>query len=329
MHKVLFTGNTLSKEDIDRLKSKGLLIEPGPIDFTEDQLIEALQGAEGYIMGGEERATRKVIGSAPDLRIIAFYGAGYERYVDVEAATSRGIAVTYTPKANAYTVAEFTVGLVLDAVKRLTYLNNKTKTGAFERRQAWNLQGRVLGIIGMGAIGTHVARILHNGFEMKVIYVSRTPKLDVEAELGARKVNLPELLRQSNVVSVHISYSEETVGMLGDEEFKMMKPEAVLVNTARAEIVDASALYRALESGAISIAAFDGYYKEPVPSPEQDEYKLLSLPDDRFIITPHTSYNSLDAIKAMDRLAVNSILDVFEGREPEHLINSDYKKHSS
>ena len=326
MHQILFTGNTLSESDMDKLKSKGLLIKPAPIDYSEDQLIEALRGVEGYILGGEEVATGRAIESAPDLKIIAFYGAGYEKYVDVEAATSRGIVVTYTPKANAYTVAEFTVGLVLDAVKRFTFLNNLTKTGAWERRQAWNLQGRVLGIVGMGAIGTYVARILHNGFGMKILYVSRTPKPDVEAELGARKVDLPELLRQSDVVSLHVLYSDETVGMLSDGEFKMMKPEAVLVNTARAEIVDGFALHRALESGSISAAAFDGYYTEPAPSPEQDEYKLLSLPDDCFVITPHNAYNSEDAVKAMEEMVLKSVTDVFGGREPDHIVNPDYKQ---
>ncbi len=325
MFKILFTGNTLSDSDIQNLGSRGFQIISGRTDYLENELVTALEGVHGYVLGGDEIATGQVIEAAPDLKVIAFLGTGYERFVDVRTASSCGIAVTNTPGANAYTVAEFTVGLVLDLLKRLTYLNNRTKMGGWEKHEAWNLRGRTLGIVGMGTIGALVARILRNGFGMNVTYVSRTSKPDVEAELGARKVGLQDLLQHSDVVSLHASYTQQTIGMLGKAQFQMMRTEAILVNTARAELVDPVALYEALRDGKISAAAFDGYYVEPIPAPMNDKYGLLSLGDDRFIITPHTAYNSLDANRKMERMAVESVIAVLEGKEPETIVNPDYR----
>ena len=323
MYRVLFTGNTLSDDKISELKSKQIRIEPAPIDLSEDDLINRLQGCVGYILGGEEIANKRVINAANQLKVLGFYGAGYERYVDIEAATQRKLIVTYTPKANAYTVAEFTVGLILDLVKKISYMNARTKKGIYERNQVWNLQGKTLGIIGMGAIGSYVARIMHNGFGMDVVYVSRSQKPQIEKELSAQKVDLLKLLKTADVVSLHASYNDDTVGMFGKKEFNLMKTKAVLINTSRAELVDGHALCAALIDGKFAAAAYDCYYTEPVPEPENDEYHLLSLPDDKFVITPHTAFNSIDAVKAMETMVVNSVVDVLEGRKPKNMVNPE------
>lgn len=324
MFRVLFTGNTLSERDMEGLKARGIEITTGRADYSENELVEALKGFDGYILGGDEIATKKVIDSTTGLKIIAFLGTGYERFVDVAAAAARGIPVTNTPRANAYTTAEFTVALMLNAVKKLTYMNNHTKKGDWQKIELWNLRGRTVGIIGLGTVGTYVARILRNGFGVEIVYVSRTSKTEIEAELGARRVELPTLLRGSDIVSLHALYSNETIGLLGSSELALMKPDAILVNAARAELVDGHALFQALESGRISIAAFDGYYTEPVPSPEQDTYGLLNLPDNRFIVTPHTAYNSKDAIKDMERMVLDNVIAAFEDREPPNVVNPDY-----
>lgn len=146
--KVLFTFNAFSQKDIDLLKDKGIEIIPAPKDLSEEDLIQKLQGCEGYIIGGSDKATRKVIEST-NLKFINFYGTGWENYVDIEAANEKGIIVANTPKANAYTVAEHTVALILDVVKNITHLNNTTKEGQWLRRQTWNLENRTLGIFKM------------------------------------------------------------------------------------------------------------------------------------------------------------------------------------
>lgn len=314
MKKVVFTGNTFSDGKIKELAKEGLEIIPKPLDLTEDQVIEALQGAEGYICGGEEIATKKVLQAAKELKIFAFLGAGYERYVDVEAAKELGIVITNTPEANSLTVAEHSVALIMDAIKGITWLNNDTKKRKWQKRQTWNLSGKTIGIIGMGAIGSRVARILHNGFGAQVLYVSRNAKPEIEKELSAKKVELQELLRKSDVVSIHTSYNNDTIGLIGEKELSLMKSEAVLVNAARAEVVDGHALYKALSNDVIASAAYDVYYKEPVPEKE-DEYKLLSLPDKKFIITPHTGYSSAEALRKMEDMVLESIKAALEGSE--------------
>lgn len=319
-HKVIFTANTFTDEKIDSLKAKGIEIIKQPHNLAEGDLIKALSGVEGYILGGDEIATRKVIESAKDLKIIAFLGAGFERYVDVKAAKERGVLVTNTPGANAQAVAEFSVSLILDVVKKTPYLNEVAKKGIWEKRQVWNLQGKTLGIIGMGNIGSKVASIMHNGFGMNVLYVSRTAKPELESNLAAKKVSLDNLLSQSDVVSIHASQSDETVGMIGKVELSLMKSTAVLVDSARAEIVDGHALYDALANGRISSAAFDAYYTEPLPKPEEDKYKLMSLPNDKFILTPHNAYNSSDAVEAMEKMVIESLEDAFLGRKPQYLV---------
>jgi phosphoglycerate dehydrogenase-like enzyme len=184
----------------------------------------------------------------------------------------------------------------------------------WNKQKVWNLEGKTLGIIGMGTIGTKVAHILLNGFGMKVLYFSRLLK-----QLGS-KVDLKTLLESSDIVSIHASYSDETKNLIGQSELKLIKPGAVLVNASRAEIVDGHALYISLVSGELAMAAFDVYYKEPVPKPEEDVYKLLSLSDDKFIITPHTGYNTEDAIQKMNEMIIESLTSYLEGKEVKYRV---------
>lgn len=316
-YKAIFTGSIFSKEEIKILKNKGVNVFPQKTDLSEKEIVKLLKGVDIYILGGDDVATEKVIKEAKDLKLIAFLGAGYERYVNIQEAKRRNIPVTYTPHANAATVAEHSVALILDAVKQITYLNNMTKRGNWEKREAWNLEGKTLGVVGMGAVGSKIAKILHNGFNMKVIYVSRTRKGEIEKELKAEMVNLGTLLKKSDVVSLNAIFSNETVGMIGEEQFNLMKPTSVLINSASAEIVKADSLYKALNDNKIACAAFDVYYKEPISIP--DDFKLLSLPDNKFIITPHTSYSSKEALQGMSKMLLESISDFIDGKEIRHL----------
>ncbi|NTU72888.1 hypothetical protein HGB07_01795 [Candidatus Roizmanbacteria bacterium] len=320
MHKVIFTANTFSEKQIEVLRQKGINIVKQPSNLSEGNLIEALQDAEGYILGGDEIATKHVIEMAKHLKIISFLGVGYERYIDVRVAKEHGIVVTNTPGANSQAVAEFTVSLILDVVKKITYLNELSKNGIWEKPHVWNLHNRTVGIIGMGNIGSKVAKILHDGFGMRVIYVSRSVKGHVEEAFGAKKVTLDELFAQSDVVSVHVAQADETVNMIKKQQLTLMKPTSILVNTARAEIIDGHALYEALITNQLSAAAFDAYYIEPLPERSQDEYKLMSLPNDKFVLTTHNAYNSIDAIETMNEMIINGLIDMFEGRKPIHQI---------
>lgn len=318
--KALFGNCTFSESDIKSLLKQGIEIKQAPEYLGEEKLIQELQGCSIYIIGGADKASKKVIEST-SLELIVFYGTGYENYVDIPIANKKGIPVSNTPKANAYTVAEHAVALILDAVKQITYLNKTTKEGQWLRRQTWNLEGKTLGIVGMGTIGGSVARIMHNAFKMKVLYFGRERKQDLEKELGAKKVDLDSLMSSSDVISIHASYSEDTVNLIGKKQLNEMQSHAVLVCTSRAELVEPKALREALESGKLAVGAFDSYYKEPVPSQKDDEWGLLSLPDDKFIITPHTAYGSKEAMENMNSMVIENISSFITTKKPKYMVN--------
>jgi phosphoglycerate dehydrogenase-like enzyme len=318
--KVLFTQCSFSDKEISDLAKSGIEIVKASGNLSEDELIKELRGCWGYVIGGADRATEKVIQST-DLAIINFYGTGYENYIDVDTATERKIVVANTPKANAYTVAEYTIAHILNAVKRIADSNNKTKKGGWDRNRVWNLKDKTLGIIGMGTIGTYVAEIAKDAFNMNILYVGRSKKEKVEKRLKARKVSLSELMKKSDVVTIHASYSKEAENMIGAKELNIMKQHAVLVNCARAELVDGKALLVALKNGKLATASYDAYYKEPVPKKKDDKWGLLSLPDDKFIITPHTAYNTKEAFEAMNKMVIENLLARIFNKKVPYKVN--------
>ncbi len=319
-NKVLFTNCSLSSKEIALLRKGNVEIIKGAEHLSEDELIEKLQGCQGYVIGGIGKATKRVIDST-NLKIINFYGTGYENYIDLAAAAAKNIVVANTPKANAYTVAEFTVALILNSVKQIARLHNLVRQGKWGLRQAFNLKDKTLGVIGMGTIGQHVAKIMSHGFGMKIIYVSRNSKPNLEKELQAHKVSLDELLSSADVVTIHTPCNDETKGMIGEAELSKMQTHAILVNTARADIVNGKALRQALDKSQLATAAFDTYYQEPAPSIEEDAWGLLSLPDDKFILTPHTAYNSKEAFQGMNDMVVENLTAFFKGEKPPYSVN--------
>lgn len=317
---MLFTNCSFSSEEIEKLKNKGIEVVAEKENLTQEELIKALQGFEGYIMGGTDRAPKEVI-DATNLKIINFYGAGYQDYIDIPTANSKSIVVANTPKANSYTVAEHTAAMILEGVKNITWLNNTTKEGNWFRRRTWNLFGKTLGIVGMGTIGTHVATIMKNAFNMNIVYTSRIPKLEAEKQIGARKITLDELLKQSDVISIHASLNEKTTNMIDEKELMLLKRTAVLVNMARAKIVNGTALKKALKEGWFAKAVFDCYYEEPSPTKENDKLGLLSLDDDKFVITPHTAYNTKEAFENMNSMVIENLIAFSKGESVPYKVN--------
>lgn len=317
--KAVFTANIFDEKTIQDLKSLEVDIVQAPGDLKEDELIKTLADADIYILGGHEKASDKVIASS-DFKLLCFLGTGFESHVDVATAKRKGIQVTYTPHANAYTVAEFTIALILSVTKNISYFNQLVKNGSWGNFTLPLLKDRTLGIVGMGHIGSRVARIMKNGFGMKIVYASLSAKPDIEQELGAKRLELDDLITSSDVVSLHVKTTEKTVGMLGERELNLFKPTFYLINTSRAEVVDGHALYKALVAGSPCRAGFDVYYIEPMPTKEKDPYGLLSLGDDKFIITPHTAYSSTEANEEMAKMLVESLTDFATGKLSRHLI---------
>lgn len=312
--KVLFTGCTFNKKQIEELKENGIYVDNGRVDFSEEELIEVLNNYDCYINGGDEICTKKVIDANKHLKLISFMGTGYQKYIDVKAAIDNNIPVSYTPSANAKSVAEFTVALILDAVKKISYSNSQVKTKKWEKYKVFNLEGRTLGIVGMGAIGSYIAKILCDGFGMKLLYNSKTIKSSIDEKYNTRMVSLNELFKNSDIISINATCTDENKGMITLEQLNLMKENTILVNTARAELIDKEALMEVINK--INCVALDGYYEEPINKGEE----ILSLADNKFIITPHNAYNSIDALHEMERMLIESLEDVKNNKEIRNTI---------
>ncbi|MEU2043008.1 2-hydroxyacid dehydrogenase [Nocardia niwae] len=326
--RVLLTGVDVTPADSEWLRQQNLEVEFRRSDLPEIELARALVDKDAYILGGIERATAAALSTAGDLKVIAFLGVGYHAYIDTAAATTAGIAVTNAPGANARAVAEFTIGLMLDAWRRITDLTTETKAGRWPGTNGRNLHAKTLGIVGMGAIGALVARIAANGFGMRVVYVSPTAKPDLERDLAIRRVELCELLAESDVISLHAPFGPQTDGMIGEAQLAAVKHGAILINTSEAALVDPASLRTALLDGRLAAAAMDGYYIVPAPSAQDDPLGLMALGNNRFLVTPHAAGATEDSLRAMLTANVESIRNILETGEDPRVVNPGFRAHA-
>lgn len=315
MKKNIVVTHRIPLEGLSSLYERCNVLVSDGVKYTKEELLALLPQADAVVAGG--LFDRDMIAAAPRLAVISNYGAGYER-VDIAAATERGIPVTNIPDAVAGPTAELALALMLAVRRRIAELDRRIRTGVPEdafgmgKNMGHDLFGSTLGIVGMGSIGSKVARF-GAMLGMNVLYHNRH-RLDPGAENGARLVPLDELMRASDVVSLHCPLTEETKGLISKERIALMKPTAVLINTARGGIVDVDALADALKSGAIAGAGLDVYPREPhVPA------VLLGLPN--VTMTPHVGTNTHEARFAMAEACAFRILEVFEGRRPPNVVN--------
>ncbi len=235
-------------------------------------------------------ATREVIEAAPRLRLVQKLGAGVDN-IDLAACRSRGIPVARAAGSNAVPVAEHTLMLILACLRRLPLQDRATRQGIWRREQARSenrqITGKCLGIVGMGAIGRAVTKLLA-GFRCEIIFHDPDPTArEVGKALGARHVELDDLFRQADIVSLHLPLLPETAGLVNRERIAMMKPGAILINCARGRIVDEDALHEALQSGHLGGAGIDTFAEEPVR-----ESPLLH--SDSTVVTPHIAAATVD-----------------------------------
>jgi len=256
---------------------------------SREELQRALAGAHALIVRSETRVTADLLTHAPQLRVIARAGTGVDN-IDVPAATRRGIAVMNAPGANTVSAAEHTIALLLAFMRRIPGAAAAMGRGEWDRKrfEGAELRGKTMGIIGLGRIGGRVAQ-LARAFGMPIL--GHDPFLTPEraAKLEVKLVGLEELLRQSDVVTLHLAQTEQTNRLLNAERLALMKPSAVLINTARGELVDEAALVAALGAGRLGGAAIDVFTVEPLPA----DSPLRKL--DRVILTPHLAASTAEA----------------------------------
>lgn len=291
---------------------------PAPPEETHRRISDGIDGV--FAMPPTDRLDANILASAPGLRAITGFGVGFD-YVDIEAATKYGIAVTNTPGVLVDTTAELAFGLILAASRRLAEADRYIRSRTWEKYDPALLWGRdlfgaTLGIVGMGAIGQSVARRAV-AFGMDVIYTGRTRKLDAEGRWGARYGSLTEILSQADIVSVHCALTEETNGLIGPTELHLMKKDAILVNTARGPIVDQHALAEALADGRLASAGLDVFEEEPL----HPDDPLLALSN--VVLAPHIGSATHGTRARMAELAAEGLLDTLKGRRPTHLVNPE------
>ena len=279
--------------------------------LNSGQLQNLLADVDGYIAGLDE-IDAEALASAPNLRVIARYGVGYNN-VDLSAADKQGIIVTNTPGANAIAVAELTVGLILNMLRPIIPAVQRTKSGEWPRFKGYSLEGKTVGLLGLGAIGKEVARRLI-GFGCNILAYDLYPDEKFTAEHGIKLALLDDILPAADILSLHLPGTPETIGMVNGEFINKMKSGAWLVNTARGDLIDQAALLQALEAGKLRGAALDVYPEEP-PAADSPLFKL-----EQVITTPHMGAHADSAANLMGSMAVEECLRVLKGEKPKYQV---------
>jgi phosphoglycerate dehydrogenase-like enzyme len=278
--------------------------------LTSAQLQPLLADVDGFI-AGLDAIDAAALAAAPCLRVVARYGVGVDN-VDLEAAHARRVVVTNTPGANAGSVAELTIALMLDLLRPILNAAQQTRSGGWPRLNGQTLEGKCVGLVGLGAIGRGVAQRL-SGFGCRVLAYDVVVDAAFVERWGVEVLPLAELLAQADIVSLHLPVLPATRGLVDATFLAQMQRGAYFVNTARGELVDEDALYGALTSGHIAGAALDAFAQEPpTASP------LPALP--QVIATPHMGAHTDGATSAMGRMALADCLAVLRGDEPKYRV---------
>ena len=286
-----------------------------------DELLEGLKGVDALLPILTETIDAEVMDAAgPQLKIIANYAVGYNN-IEVAAATERGIPVTNTPGVLTETTADLAWALILGAARRIGEGERYLRAGKWEN---WapllllgdDVHGKTLGIFGLGRIGTAVARRA-KGFNMRIIYHSRTRKdPTLEDELGATFVDMPTLLAESDILTLHCPFSDETWHAFSSEEFSAMKTSAIFINTTRGPVVDEIALGLALQAGDITAAGLDVFEDEPEIHPE-----LLKC--ENALLIPHLGSATKETRAKMAEIAAANIIARLNGETPPNCVNPE------
>jgi glyoxylate reductase len=290
-----------------------------------DVLLKKVKEVDALVSLLTDRVDCNLLSSSPRLRIVAQYAVGFDN-IDVECATKLGIYVTNTPGVLTESTAELTWALILAVARRIVESDVFVRWGEwFRSRTAWHpkmmlgmeLKGKVLGVVGMGRIGMRVAEIGVQGFGMKVVYYDVARNVEAEKKLGAEFRELPDLLKEADIVTVHVPLTPQTKHLINEERLKLMKKSAILVNTARGAIVDTVALAKALREGWIAGAGIDVFEEEPL----NPNHPLTALKN--AVLVPHIGSATYEARHAMAEAVAENLIAFYEGKVPPNLVNRE------
>ena len=292
----------IHEDGIKILKDAGFEIDISP-EISYEELKEKVRNYDVLVVRSRTKVTREIIEAGEKLKVVGRAGAGIDN-IDVEAAKEKGVKVLNTPEAPAIAVAELTIGLLLSLARQIPRADSSMKEGRWAKKEfkGWQLNGKTLGVVGLGHIGEKVAR-LAKAFGMKILITKRTPPPpEILKELEAEFVPLDELLRRSDIVSLHVPLTPQTHHMIGEREIQLMKDGAFIINTSRGAVIDEKALFKALKSGKLGGAALDVYEVEP-----PEDYSLMKLPN--VVCTPHIGAQTVEAQRAAATLLAQKIVN--------------------
>jgi len=322
---VLATGPNGPAEEFEPLRAAGLQVVIGrPLDardrrpWSEADLIEAVRAADVVLASHLELISRPVLAASERLQLAIVPFIGVDK-IDVAAATGLGVLVANSPTPeNFVAVAEATIGLMLMLLKRVKHNEAKLRGGGWAQRDDRGdfLFGKTVGLVGLGRVGSRVARRLA-GWDVRLLAADPYVEPARAAEVGATLVDLPSLLAEADIVSLHPSLTDETRRMIDEKALRRMKPTAILINTARGEVADEDAVARAVQERWIAGAALDAFTKEPLPA----DSRLREVDPERMILTPHNVAHSEAGRRANLKLALEQILAVARGEVPAHVVN--------
>jgi len=288
---------------------------------TPDKIEQALRDSHCLLLMRERTPlSDKEFALLPKLKLISQTGRT-SKHLDMESATRRGIAVAGTPSDNGLTTKELTVGLILALMRKIPLVDRRMREESWPPIPGLTLEGKTIGVLGFGRIGKEVARIIKM-FNTRVVAYSRTLTQEAAAPWGAECVSFDTLLRESDLITVHVPLSANTRGLLGENEIAAMKPGALLVNTSRGPLISEPALIRALQTGHLGGAALDVYDIEPLPM----ESPLRRL--DNTILLPHRGYATVEILQQRYSHAMENILAFMDGK-PLDLMNPQVQARSA
>lgn len=310
----VFVTRKIPVAGIEKLKNAGYTVDIFEEDrpITKDEILRRGVSADALLTLLTDKITPEIIDSLPDLKIIANYAVGFNN-IDVACAKQKKIVVTNTPDILTYATAELAVALVLACARKIIPADKYTNDGQFDGWKpelflGMELYGKTIGIVGAGRIGFHTAKIL-KAFGTEILYFSRSSKANFENELHAKKVTLEDLLANSDIISLHVPLNESTFHLLDKNMLALVKHGAIIVNTARGEVIDELALVEKLKSGEISAAGLDVFEDEPDIRPE-----LFNAPN--VVKLPHIGSGTFEARGKMAELCAANIIAVLSGNSP-------------
>jgi len=295
----------IHSEGLAKLQKAGFTVDDKPT-ITADELMKTVSDYHVLIVRSRTKITKDVLEAGKSLRVVGRAGAGLDN-IDAESAQRMGVKVLNTPEAAAEAVTEMTLGFLLSLARRIPLADRTMKDRKWIKHDliGWELRGKTLGTIGLGNIGERVAR-LAKAFGMKILVTKRTPlEPAILNELGAEFVSLGELLRRSDVITIHVPYTPNTRHMIGEKEFSDMREGAYVINTSRGAIIDERALLKALQSGKLGGAALDVFEVEP-----PTDWTLVQLPN--VVCTPHIGAQTEEAQKEASVLLAERIISFLQ-----------------